>query len=158
MSLFYESQRVGRNGVIFTMYKFKTLRDGVGSFAHERQYVPLGRFMRKWRIDELPQIWNILNGTMSLFGPRPRDKKEIDLYPPHIREKILSVRPGLFGMAGIFFMDEEHILRLSDDPNKDYFEKILPIKVALDVFYVEHKCWLLNIALVWMALKARLLT
>ena len=153
---FYSSERVGKHGRPFKMWKVKSLRDGVGDFAHKREYVWGGRFMRKWRIDEVPQIWCILNGTMSLFGPRPREAKEIDLYPQDIKDKLLSVKPGLFGLAGIFFMDEEILLKHSKDAAADYFKKILPIKLALDMFYIDHKCWLLNIAIVWMALKARI--
>lgn len=157
MRFLYSSERVGRHGRLFLMLKIKTLRDGVGSFAHEREYVLGGRFMRKWRIDEIPQLWCILNGSMSLFGPRPREAKEINLYPPELRTKLLSVKPGLFALAGIFFLDEEYLLKHSRDASEDYFKKILPIKLALDMFYIDHKCWLLNIAIVWMALKARIL-
>lgn len=139
------------------MFKFRTLTEGRGDYAHERQYVPFGRFMRKWRIDELPQLFNILKRDIGLFGPRPRDPKEVELYPEDIKQKLLSVRPGMFGLAGIFFMDEEHILKLSTDPNEDYYKKILPIKLALDMFYIDHRCWLLNLSIVWMAIKARIL-
>ena len=156
MSLFYSSERVGRNGKIFRMHKIKTLRPGIGSFAHEREYVRGGKLMRKWRIDEIPQVWSIIRGDMAIFGPRPREAKEIDLYPRDVRQKLLSVKPGLFALAGIFFMDEEHILKLSSEPSRDYFEKILPSKLALDMFYIDNKCWLLNLSIVWMALKARI--
>lgn len=157
MSVFYKAQRVGKRGKPFVMLKFKTLRDGVGSYAHEREYIPFGRFMRKWKIDEFPQAFNVLRGDIAIFGPRPRDPKEVDLYPEDIRKKLLSVKPGMLGLAGIFFMDEEQMLKLSIDPNEDYFKKILPIKLALDMFYIDHKCWLLNLSIVWMAIKARIL-
>lgn len=156
MSFLYHSVRVGKNNRPFTMWKFKTLKDGVGDFAHQREYVFLGRFMRKWRIDELPQLWNILNGTMAIFGPRPRDQKEVDLYPKEVRDKLLSVKPGWFSLSGIYFMNEEHILALGQDANRDYFEKILPMKMTLDMFFIDNRSWLLYIALIWMALKARL--
>lgn len=152
----YRTERIGRNGRPFSMYKIKTLKDGVGNFAHEREYVFLGKFMRKWRIDEIPQFWNILNGTMAFFGPRPREAKEVMLYPKEMRDKFLSVRPGLFSLSGIYFMNEEHILKLGDDANKDYFEKILPLKMTLDFFQIDNKSWLLNIAIIWIAIKARL--
>lgn len=157
MSLFYRAERVGKHGRIFTMYKINTLREGTGSYAHEREYTFGGKFLRKWKLDELPQLWNWIRGDIALFGPRPREKKEIDVYPEHIREKLLSVKPGLICLAGIYFIDEERILALSDDPTKDYFGKILPTKLTLDIFYIENRCWLLNIAMIWMALKARIL-
>lgn len=156
MSIFYRSERIGKNGRVFTMLKLKTLKDGVGQFAHQREYVFLGKFMRKWRIDELPQLWNILNGTMGIFGPRPREEKEVNLYPREIRDKLLSVKPGWFSLSGIYFMNEEHILGLGTDANRDYFEAILPMKTVLDMFFIDNRSWLLYIALVWMALKARL--
>ena len=158
MNLLYTSERIGKDGKPFLIYKFKTLRDGVGSFAHEREYVTFGHFMRKWRIDEIPQLWNLMNRTMNLFGPRPREAKEINLYPADVRQKLLSVRPGLFGLAGIAFIDEEHLLKYSSDSNLDYFTKILPIKLTLDFFWIDNRSILLNIALVWMALKARIFT
>lgn len=154
--MFFVSERVGRNGKIFNMYKFVTLRGKRGSFAHEQEYVFGGRFMRKYRIDELPQVWNMLRRDMSIFGPRPRERREVDLYPKDTRDKLLSVRPGLFGLAGIYFMDEEHILKQSADSSGDYFNKILPIKLALDMFYIDNRCWLLNISILWMAIKARI--
>lgn len=152
----YRSERVGKSGKIFSMYKIQTLDPGGGSFAHEREYVRGGRFMRKFRIDELPQLWNILKGDMGLFGIRPKEPKEIDLYPEDVRNKILSKKPGLFSLSGIYFMDEEHILKHSLNSHQDYFNKVLPMKLALDMFYIDNRCWLLNASLIWMAIKARL--
>lgn len=156
MSIFFRSERVGKNGRVFTMFKIKTLKEGVGAYAHEREYVPLGRFMRKYRIDELPQLFNIFRGEMAIFGPRPREAKEINLYPEEVKNKLLSVRPGLFSLSGIYFMNEEHILKLGSDANKDYYEAILPMKMTLDMFFIDNRSWLLYIALLWMALKARI--
>ena len=107
-------------------------------------------------MDEIPQFWNLLKGDMALVGPRPEELGTINLYPEHIREKLLSVKPGMFGMAGIYFMDEEQLLASSENPQKDYWEKIKPMKATLDTFYIENRCFLLNLAIVYMAIKRRL--
>lgn len=159
MSIFYLSERVGLNGKPFHMYKVRTLKPGrSSSFAHEHEYVWGGKFMRKFRIDELPQLWNMLKRDMNLVGPRPMDRQTYFLYPPHIQNILTSVRPGLFGLAGIHFMDEEQMLKLSKDPTQDYYEKILPIKLALDMFYIENRCLSLDIWIIYQALKRRIKT
>ena len=78
------------------------------------------------------------------------------LYPPHIQEILTSVKPGMFGLAGIQFMDEEQMMALSNDPMVDYHEKIAPIKLALDCFYIANKCWSLDLVIIWIAIKKRL--
>ena len=142
---------------MFDMLKIRTLREGVdktSSFATSDQYVWGGRFMRKYRIDEIPQIWNLLKGQMNFVGPRPEEERVIELYPEHIREKLLSIKPGWFSLAGIyFFKDEEEILRLSPDPHKDYWEKIRPIKLTLDFFYIDNKGFLLDLWIIYQAIK-----
>lgn len=159
MSVFYRSDRVGKGGKVFSMLKFRTLRENnKNSYSHTDNYTKYGRFMRKYRLDEIPQLWHVLTGRMALFGYRPMEASTLDLYPPHIKEKLLSVKPGLIAPAGIYFMDEEHILALSKDPEKDYWTKILPQKLTLDLFYIENKCLLFDIALVYMAIKKRLWT
>ena len=152
----YWSKRIGKNGRIFWMPKIQTLKEGHGHFAHEREYVWGGKFMRKYRIDEMPQLWCILTGNMRLFAPRPRDPREVDLYPADIREKLLSIKPGLLSLSGIYFMDEEHLLKLSTKPTEDYFTRILPLKISLDMFYIDNRCFLLNLSILYMAIKARL--
>lgn len=158
MSLFYTSERIGKNGRLFRMYKLRTLREGGGTFAHQREYVWGGKFMRKWRLDEAPQLLNLFKGDMSICGPRPREMAEISLYPKDITDKLLSVKPGWFSPSGIHFMDEEHILKYSKDANEDYFTKILPIKIALDLFYIDNKCFLLDLGLVYAALRRRIIS
>lgn len=148
---------MGKGGKEFWMPKVQTLVPGEGKFAHQRTYVSGGRWMRKFRVDEIPQLWCVLTGKMRLFAPRPKEKREVELYPEETRKKLLSVKPGLLSLSGIYFMDEEHLLKHSKDPNKDYFTKILPVKMALDMFYIDNRCFLLNLAILYMAVKARLL-
>ena len=160
MSLFYASVRIGKNGEPFTMWKIRTLKEGSdsSSFVSKDQYTWCGRFLRKWRIDEIAQLWNVLRGEMSLVGPRPLEYKTSTLYPRDTVRKLLSVKPGMFGLAGIYFMDEERLLQLSQDPQKDYWEKIAPIKLALDFFYIENKCFSLDLWIVWHGIKRRITT
>lgn len=156
MSILYKSARIGKNGMPFLMFKFRTLKestDKTNSFAGGDQYVFLGRFMRKFRMDEIPQIWNILRGDMSLCGPRPEEEKTFYLYPAHIREKLVSVKPGLVSLSALYFMHEEQLLHHSSDPHKDYWEKIKPMKLTLDFFYIENKCFSLDAWLLWQGFK-----
>ena len=153
MSILYRAKRSGKHGKIFTMYKFRTLKEGVGDFADKRGYTWAGKFLRKTRLDELPQLWNVLKGNMSLVGPRPEEAKTIAIYPPDIREKLLSVKPGMFGMGGLFFINEEQALTSSDDPHRDYWEKIKPMKLTLDFFYIDNKCLSLDLWVIWQGLK-----
>lgn len=90
---------------------------------------------------------------MGFVGIRPLEERTAELYPAHIREKLLSIKPGWFSLSGLYFMDEENILSLSDDPHKDYWEKIFPIKTALDFFYLENRCLTLNIWVIYQGVK-----
>lgn len=152
--IFYRAKRVGKNGKPFTMLKFRTMKLGNnGSFATEDRYTWCGKFLRKTRIDELPQIWNILRGDMRIVGIRPIEESTFNLYPEHVRNRLLSIRPGWFTLSGVFFIEEEKILQLSEDPHLDYWQKILPIKLALDYFYIENKCFILDLVIIWLGIK-----
>ena len=156
-SIFYRSERVGKNGKLFSMLKLRTLKEGTKTEYKHDSYTRFGRFFRKFRIDEIPQLLHVLTRRMNLVGPRPQEQKTLSLYPGHLREKLLSVRPGLFGLAGLYFMDEEKLLTLSDYPEKDYWEKIVPMKIALDMFYIDNKCFTLDCWVVWQCVKKGLL-
>lgn len=148
---------MGKNGKPFSMLKIRTLKESNKSgYNHQDNYTRFGRFFRKYRIDEIPQFWHVLTRRMNVVGPRPMEKKTLDLYPAHIREKLLSVRPGMFGLAGIYFMDEEHLLSLSKDPQKDYWTRIAPLKLSLDCFYIDNRGWLLDLWIIYQAVKKRL--
>ncbi len=157
MKLFYRSERVGKYGRPFSMLKIRTLKEGgKTSYQHGDNYTRFGRFFRKFRIDEVPQLWHVLTRRMSIVGPRPMEKKTLSLYPTHVQVKLLSVRPGMFGLAGLYFMDEEHLLSISKDPQKDYWEKIAPMKIALDCFYIDNRGLLLDLWIIYQACKKRL--
>lgn len=154
MSLFYRAKRVGKNGRPFTMYKFRTMKEGNnGSFASEDRYTWPGKFLRKTRLDETPQLFNIIRGDMAFVGPRPEEASTMALFPEDIRSKLLSVKPGWFGIGGLFFIDEEKFLAQSADPHKDYWEKIKPMKLTLDFFYINNKCISLDLWVIYQGLK-----
>lgn len=156
MSFFYRSQRVGKHGKPIEVLKVRTLKentDKTSSFAQKDQYLWYGRFLRKTKLDELPQLWTILKGDMAIFGPRPMEEREVKLLPEGMKEVLFKVKPGLIDLASIHFFQEEKILQEMKDPHKVYFEVIRPIKFALQAFYIEHKCFVLDIALAYLALK-----
>jgi lipopolysaccharide/colanic/teichoic acid biosynthesis glycosyltransferase len=114
-------------------------RSGVDSTAaNDRRITPLGRFIRRYKLDELTQLWNVLIGDMSLVGPRPNVKRETDLYTPE-EQRLLSVRPGITDYASIVFADEGEILRDCVDPDIAYHQLIRPGKSMLGLFYVERR-------------------
>ena len=98
----------------------------------------VGAFIRKYKLDELPQLFNVLKGDMSLVGPRPEVRKYVDLYTPEQR-KVLSVRPGITDYASIEYMDENTILGQAEDPDKAYVDQIMPDKIRYNMKYIEHR-------------------
>mgnify|MGYP001558066803 CR=1 FL=1 len=147
MSIFYHSLRVGKNGKTFYLFKFRTLKENSSkesSFASKEQYTWCGRFLRKTKLDELPQIWNVLKGDLNIVGPRPEEEKNIAVIPEEIKNILLSRRPGLTSLSSLHFFEEGQILEKSSDVYRDYWERIKPLKIALDVFYVQHRDLLLD--------------
>lgn len=152
MNLIYKSQRVGKNGKLFWLYKFRTLKeniDKISSFANKEQYIWCGRFLRKTKIDELPQLWNIIKRDINFVGVRPEEQKTIDVIPKDIKEILLSIRPGLTSLASIHFFDETNILEKSPTPYEDYWIKIKPLKITLDIFYIKNRDIIFDIWIVW---------
>jgi lipopolysaccharide/colanic/teichoic acid biosynthesis glycosyltransferase len=143
-SILYRAPRVGRKGKGFTMFKFRTMvlnADKIGASStadDDPRITPIGRFLRKYKFDELPQLFNVLNGTMSLVGPRPQVKWAVDLYTEQERA-VLEVAPGITDYASVFFPNEGEILKGSLDPDRDYMEKIHPIKMKLCLRYVQER-------------------
>ena len=151
--VFYLSRRVGKDGIEFDLLKIRTMyvmpKDSgpeVTSGSDER-ITHVGRFLRKTKIDELPQLLNVLKGDVSLVGPRPEAPKYVAKYPLEYK-KILSVKPGLSDRATLEFVDEEEILAKSKDPEKTYIEEILPQKIAYYLKYVEHQSMLEDLSII----------
>ncbi len=141
-SPFYIAPRMGRGDRPFRMVKFRSMviradRTGVDSTAgDDPRITSLGRFIRRFKLDEIPQLWNVLRGQMSLVGPRPNVERETVLYTPD-EKRLLSVRPGITDLASIVFADEGEILQGSDDPDLRYNQVIRPWKSRLALLYVD---------------------
>ena len=141
---FYCQQRVGKDGRMFGLYKFRSMRTGsdkkglITVGGHDSRITRMGYFIRKYKIDELPQLWNVLKGDMSLVGPRPEVKKYVDLYTEEQR-RVLSVRPGITDYASIEYVDENEILGKAEDPDRVYVEEIMPAKIKLNMRYIENR-------------------
>ena len=148
--IFYAGVRVGRGGVPFRMIKFRTMvvdaeKVGPSSTAGDDLRITRpGRLMRRFKLDEFPQLLNVLRGDMSLVGPRPQVQWAVDLYTPEERE-LLSVRPGITDFASLRFRNEGEILLGSADPDKDYLEKIAPLKIKLGLHYVRNYSFLTDV-------------
>ena len=139
----FRQERVGRGGRLFRIHKFRTMRlhDGSGpqiTASGDARITRAGRWLRRSKLDELPQLIDVLAGDMSLVGPRPEVPRYMALYPDEARRRILSVRPGITDRAAIGFRDEERLLAASDNPERTYVEQIMPIKQRLYLDYVAH--------------------
>lgn len=140
---FYRQKRVGKNGKDFWLYKFRSMRKGADKKGlitvggHDSRITHTGYFIRKYKLDELPQLFNVLRGDMSLVGPRPEVRKYVDMYTSEQR-KVLSVRPGITDYASIEYADENVILGQSVNPDKTYIEQIMPDKIRLNMKYIAN--------------------
>jgi lipopolysaccharide/colanic/teichoic acid biosynthesis glycosyltransferase len=125
--------------------------DSTGS--NDRRITRVGQFIRRYKLDELTQLWNVLKGDMSLVGPRPNVKRETDLYTP-VERRLLEVRPGITDFASIVFSDEGDILKDQADPDIAYNQLIRPGKSMLGVFYIEHRSFLVDVRLIMLTVIA----
>jgi len=152
-SPFYIADRVGLRGRIFRMVKLRSMvinadKSGVDSTsANDNRITGVGHFIRRFKLDELSQLWNVLIGDMSLVGPRPNVKNEVDRYTD-IEAGLLQVKPGVTDISSIVFSDEGDILSDSTDPDLDYNRLIRPWKSRMGLFYVEKQNMVLDIALI----------
>jgi lipopolysaccharide/colanic/teichoic acid biosynthesis glycosyltransferase len=134
----YRQTRIGRRGEPFTLYKFRTMRAGVtGSqvtTGQDERIYPVGRWLRRWKLDELPQFWNVLRGDMSIVGPRPEVERFVRHYTPAER-RVLDGRPGLASVSALAYADEAELLEAASDPEAMYIKELMPRKVAMDIEY-----------------------
>ncbi len=148
----FRQERIGKDGVPFTIYKFRSMRkDNAGlkiSTSRDTRITSVGRVLRKTKLDELPQLWNVLKGDMSFVGPRPEVREYTDLYTPEQRQ-VLMVRPGVTGLASIRYRNENELLTASSDPNRTYIDEVMPAKLALDLKYIPRACVSYDIKLIW---------
>ena len=153
-SIFYKQVRVGKNNKDFLIYKFRTMCNDadkkglltVGS--RDTRVTKIGYYLRKTKIDELSQLINVLEGTMSFVGPRPEVRKYVDLYTVE-QQKVLEAKPGITDLASIEFIDENALLAQYEDPNKAYIEIVLPQKIALNLKYLEDQSFFNNIKFIF---------
>ena len=144
--VFFRQDRVGRGGRPFGLLKFATMLKnspnigtGTVTVAHDPRVLPVGRFLRKTKLNELPQLINIWRGEMSVIGPRPQTQRCFDAYPAASQADIVQVPPGLSGIGSIIFRGEEHLYEGFDDPDWVYDEFIMPYKGELERWYVRHR-------------------
>jgi len=153
--VFYRGVRVGQFGKPFKIFKFRTMvKDaeklgGPSTPSDDPRLTKIGKILRKYKLDELPQLINVLKGEMSLVGPRPEVKVYVDMLKPEEREKILSVKPGMTDLASLWDFHEEEILKGSADPEKAYMEKIRPKKIQLQLEYVKNRSLFLDLKIIF---------
>lgn len=141
--ILFRQKRVGRHGRPFAIWKFRTMivdaeKKGLGiTKGGDTRITPVGRFLRKHKLDELPQLWNVFRGDMSFVGPRPEVPRYVDLYTSEQRE-ILNLKPGVTDLATLEFRDEEELLRNAADTEKFYVEYCLPRKIELNLIYARQ--------------------
>ncbi len=154
----FRQQRVGRSGREFQLFKFRTMtvKSGTehGSFdaGSAARVTRIGKLLRKTKLDEIPQLWNVLIGDMALVGPRPEVRKWVEVYPDRWA-KVLTVRPGITDPASIVYRNEEEILAGSTDPERTYREEILPHKLSLYEAYVHTRSFLGDIGIIFKTLQ-----
>lgn len=142
--VFYRQIRVGKDGKDFGLLKFRSMRTGADKESlitigeHDSRITRAGYYIRKYKLDELPQLWNVLTGDMSLVGPRPEVRRYVDMYTDEQRQ-VLTVRPGITDYASIEYIDENRLLAQAEDPDRTYIEEILPAKIALNMRYIKHQ-------------------
>ena len=156
--VFYQQERIGLGNRKFKIWKFATmlknspnLAGGLHTTRRDPRVLPMGQFLRRTKINELPQLINILVGEMSIVGPRPLVDKTFSPYPQHVQERIYKVRPGLTGIGSIVFRDEERLLsECGGDTKAFYAQHIAPAKGELELWYQDHLSLLTDVALIFL--------
>lgn len=152
--IFYLQQRVGKGGKLFKLFKFRTMRvdadkhTAITVGARDPRITTVGYYLRKYKIDELPQLINVLIGNMSLVGPRPELKKFVDLYNAE-QVKVISVKPGITDYASIEFRNENELLEGKPDPVQFYIEQIMPVKLKLNLKYIQEQSFGLDVKIIF---------
>lgn len=157
--VFYRQVRVGKGNRDFRLFKFRSMRpdsDRLGLITvggRDPRVTRSGYYIRKYKLDELPQLINVFKGDMSLVGPRPEVRKYVDMYTPE-QLKVLDVRPGITSLASIRYRNENDILAAADDPDRAYVEQVMPDKLAIDLEYVANASLASDLRLIFSTLKA----
>lgn len=146
----FGQERIGLDGKPFWLYKFSTMLKnspnigtGILTLKNDSRILPFGGILRKTKLNELPQLFNVLVGDMSLIGPRPQTRPHFDVYPQHVKDLLKTVAPGLSGIGSIVFRDEEELLDRAHDKERFYAEVIAPYKGEVEIWYIERRgVWL----------------
>jgi len=158
--VFFRQERVGRFGKVFRIHKFRTMvtdaeRKGLQiTVGADARVTRVGGALRKYKLDELPQLIDVLLGAMSLVGPRPEVPRYVAFYPEETKDMVLSVRPGITDWASIEYKDENRILGLAEDPHRAYVEQVLPVKLGYYVDYVRRRTFLGDLKIIFATLVA----
>lgn len=152
--VFFRQNRVGLGGRIFTIFKLRTMVDSTTvrgpelTVGDDIRITRVGRVMRRYKLDELPQLLNVVRGDMSLVGPRPEVPSYVAAYPPQLRAIVLSVRPGITDLASIAYRAESSLLANSPDPEREYLEVVLPAKLRYASDYVSNQSLWLDLKII----------
>ena len=152
--VFYRGERVGRSGNTFRIFKFRTMVDnaeklgGPSTAGDDPRLLKIGKFLKQYQLDELPQLINVLRGEMSLVGPRPEVKMYVEMLSDEERSAILSIKPGMTDFASLWNFHEGDVLKNSPDPEKTYQEKIRPEKIRLQLEYINKHSFLLDLNII----------
>lgn len=158
--VFFRQRRVGRFGRLFLIHKFRTMvtnaesRGGQITVGVDPRVTRLGRVLRRYKLDELPQLIDVFVGSMSLVGPRPEVPRYVECYPDDVRDIVLSVRPGITDRASIEFRNENEILDGAQDPHEVYIREVLPVKLRYYCDYVRNRTFLGDIGIIVDTLRA----
>lgn len=156
--IFYFQKRIGYKNKYFDIWKFATMLKnspnmGTGTITlrNDPRLLPMGKFLRKSKINELPQIINVLIGNMSIVGPRPLVDKTFNAYPEHLRNRVYDSKPGITGVGSVFFRDEEALISASGMPPHEYYEKVIaPYKGELEMWYNRKKSFYVDFMLIFL--------
>lgn len=155
----FRQPRVGRGGQLFEILKFRTMAARIDpqrqlTVGRDPRITRAGHFLRKYKLDELPQLFNVIGGSMSLVGPRPEVPRYVACYPPELRDLVLSVKPGVTDLASILYKEESAILGKAADPERAYIETILPTKLEYYVRYVRERSFWGDLRIIFLTLGA----
>lgn len=158
--VFFRQKRIGQNLRPFYIHKFRTMtqsRKEVGlqiTVGDDARITNVGKFLRKYKLDELAQLIDVFRGKMSIVGPRPEVPAYVEFYPVDAKKRIFSLKPGITDLASIEYKDENLILAMSDDPHRDYIEKIIPVKVEYYLDYCKTRTMLGDLKIIFLTLRA----
>ncbi len=157
--VFFRQNRVGRHGRLFRIHKFRTMvadapaRGPALTVGADARITRAGVVLRRTRLDELPQLLDVLRGHMSLVGPRPEVPRYVAHYPPALRERVLALRPGITDPSSLQWLDEAAVLAAAADPEREYIERILPAKLRAAVDYAERASLASDLGVLWHTLR-----